>query len=109
MKKYSMGNKNMLNNIQKSVGKKKQLPKAFLGAIAAVPALIGGNMLMKKVQKKVKNDIKEVGPMLGMAAGLPPGAGAAAGAAGGAGGLGAMLGGIPGMKRGGSIKKSKKK
>ncbi len=107
-----MGNKNMLNNIQKSVGKKKQLPKAFIGAIVPAASLIAGNMLMKKVQKKVKNDIKEVGPMLGMAAGLPPGAGAAgaaAGAAGGAGGLGAMLGGIPGMKRGGSIKKSKKK
>lgn len=124
MKKSGTRNGNMLDNIQKSIGtekvtasspgkmkkggmvsKKKPLPKAFLGAIAAVPALLGANMLGNKVKNKAMSDIKQVGPML---TGIP-GMGAAAGAAGGAGGLGSMLGGIPGMKKGGVVKKAKKK
>jgi hypothetical protein len=83
------------------VSKKKPLPKAVLGAMIAAPAaLIGGNMLQKKLQKKIKNDLPMVSTLMGV-----PGAGAAAGAAGGMGGLGSMLGGVPGMKKGGTVKK----
>lgn len=123
MKKLGTRNGNMLDNIQKSIGtekvtasspgkmknggiapKKKALPKAFLGAIGIGAGLLGGNMLQKKLQKKVKNDLPMVASLMGA-----PGAGAAAGAAGGAGGLGSMLGGLPGMKKGGVVKKAKKK
>ncbi len=125
-KGFSSRNGNMLDNIQKNIGtekvtasspgkmkkggmvsQKKPLPKAFIGAIAAVPAVIGAGMLGNKVKKKAMSDIKEVGPMLGAMTGVP-GMGAAAGgagAAGGMGGLGSMLGGIPGMKKGGIVKK----